>query len=415
MIDTNALFTQALGITDPWYISEVQLDSQKKRLDIKISFKRGSTFSYKDEDTGEESDYKVYDTQEKIWRHLDFFEHECYLNVRVPRIKTPDGKTHVVAPPWSGKVHGFTLLLESRILERGKHTPVHQVGSQLGLSDHKLWTVLDKYVDEAKASEDWSDFKALGVDETSQAKGHKYISLFVDLEKRKTVHVADGKSHSTFKDFSKQLKAHGGDSKNIEEVSCDMSPAFIKGVKENLPNAKITFDKFHIVKVINEGVDVVRREEVKSNPLLKKTRYIFLKNEKNLNSKQSKQREELSLPKLKIKSIRALHIRESFQDIYSADTVEEFEMLLKKWYFWATHSQLEPMIKAAKTIRNHWDGVLRWKESQISNGILEGLNSVVQAAKRKARGYKNRHCKTMVYLLTGCLDFHILNPHCRPS
>lgn len=415
MTDTNSLFTKALGISAPWYISEVQLDEKKKRLDIRVSFKRGSTFTYTDENIGQKVDYKAYDTQEKTWRHLDFFEHECYLNVRVPRIKTPDGKIRLISPPWNGLVQGFTLLPESRILERSKHSPVHQVGCQLGLSDHKLWTILDKYVYTIKASEDWSSLKHLGIDETSQAKGHKYISLFVDLDLKKTVYVADGKSSATVKDFSKQLKAHGGDCKNITKVSCDMSPAFIKGVTDNLVSAQITFDKFHIIKVINEGVDAVRREEAKSNPLLKKTRYLFLKNEENLTSDRRQKMEELSLPKLRLKSIRALHIRESFQDIYSAETMEKFESLLKKWYFWATHSQLEPMTKAAKTIKKHWDGVLRWKESQINNGILEGLNSVVQAAKRKARGYKKKHFKTMVYLLTGDLAFHKLNPHCSKT
>jgi transposase len=113
-----------------------------------------------------------------------------------------------------------------------------------------------------------------------------------------------------------------------------------------------------------------------------------------------------------VPSIRAIHIRENFQKLYKAPTEEDFEDLLKKWYFWATHSRLEPMIKAAKTIKNDWDGVLDWKKSQISNGILEGLNSIVQAAKAKARGFKTfRNFRIVVFLLTGDLDFKPLNPY----
>ena len=195
-------------------------------------------------------------------------------------------------------------------------------------------------------------------------------------------------------------------------VPYNMSPAFIKGVKEFLPEASITFDKFHILKIINEAVDQVRREEVSSQPILTNARYVLLKNQKNLTKHQRTKLEELQLSKLNLKSIRALHIRENFQEIYKASTEQEFEILLKKWYFWATHSRLTPVIKAAKTIKNHWDGVLEWKKSQINNGILEGLNSIVQAAKAKARGFKTfRNFRIVVFLLTGDLNFKALNPN----
>ena len=194
-----------------------------------------------------------------------------------------------------------------------------------------------------------------------------------------------------------------------------MSPAFIKGVAENLPEAKITFDKFHILKPINKAVDEIRRLEAQKNPLLKGTRYIFLKNEKNLTQAQRGKKEELKLSTLNERLFRALSLRETFQQIYMATSEEEFEKLLNKWYFWATHSQLEPMKKVAKTIRNHWDGIIQWKRSQINNGILEGLNSVVQAAKRRARGYKFKHFRTIVYLITGGLNFSKVNPACLPT
>lgn len=113
---------------------------------------------------------------------------------------------------------------------------------------------------------------------------------------------------------------------------------------------------------------------------------------------------------MNLKTTRAIRIREGFQEIYNKATYEDFEKGLKEWYFWATHSRLEPIKKIAKTIKNHWDGILRWKESQINNGILEGLNSVIQAAKRKARGYKIAHFKTRAFLLTGKFDFKAINP-----
>jgi transposase len=409
------LFQRALGISTPWFIKSMDFDENTKRLDIEIDFKRGSTFSDIDEETDSSKSYKAYDTVKKTWRHLSFFQHECYLHARVPRIKRDDGRIRMIPPPWSGVVSGFTLLFEALLIQLCKVMPIHNISQLTGVSDYKIWRVLDVYVQAAKFNEDFSDVTILGMDETSVSKGHDYITLFVDIEKRKTLYISDGKDSKTVEDFAQVLEASHGDPKQITDVSCDMSPAFIKGVSEYLPESKITFDKFHILKIINKAVDSVRRTEAKDNPLLKGTRYIFLKNDNNLTKKQKASKAELSLAKLNLKSIRAMNIRESFQQIYKADSFDSFKQLLTKWYFWATHSKLPPIAKAAKTIKKHWEGVVQWKESQINNGILEGLNSVLQAAKRKARGYKKPHFKIIAYLLTGKLDFSKVNSNCLPT
>jgi len=407
-MDMKEIFSKALGIDKPWFVTDVNFDVVAKRLDINLDFIRGSTFPF--EQDGVIGQYKAYDTVDKEWRHLNFFEHECYLKARVPRIKTPDGKIHLILPDWSGLQNGFTLLFEALILQLAKGMPVHQVCQLVKISDHKVWSILDKYTAEVRNLSDYSKITKIGMDETSIAKGHAYVSLFVDLEARKTIFVADGKDNTTVNAFAEDFKNHQGDVSNITDVSCDMSSAFIKGVKDNLPSAAITFDKFHILKPINEAVDIIRRQEALGNPLLKGTRYIFLKNEENLTQAQQTKKEELSLSKVNAKLFRALNLRESFQQIYAAETEDNFEELLKKWYFWATHSKLEPMKKVAKTIKSHWDGIIQWKKSQINNGILEGLNSIVQAAKRKAKGYKPKHYKTIIYLITGGLDFSKVNP-----
>ena len=410
----NDLLQRALGIIDPWKVKSVEFDASTKRLDIYIDFTRGATFSDSEEEDFSRQ-YKAYDTVQKTWKHLNFFEHECYLHARVPRIKRDDGRVRMISPPWSGVVSGFTLLFEALLIQLCKSMPVHNVSQLTGVSDHKIWRVLDVYIDAAKFDEDLSNMTKVGMDETSVAKGHDYITLFVDLEERKTVYISDGKANDTVVEFVTAIEDKKAKKEQVTEISCDMSPAFIKGVSENLPNALITFDKFHILKLINEAVDHVRREEAKTNPLLTGNRYVLLKNKCNLTVNQLKARAELELPKYNLKSIRALNIRESFQQIYFANSEQDFKDLLQKWYFWATHSRLKPMIKVARTIRNHWDGVIRWKTSQLNNGILEGLNSVLQAAKRKARGYKKAHFKTIAYLITGKLDFSRVNKNCLPT
>ncbi len=218
--------------------------------------------------------------------------------------------------------------------------------------------------------------------------------------------VTEGKDAATVKAFADDLAQHGGAAENVSEVCIDMSPAFIKGTEEHLPRADITFDKFHAVKIVNQAVDLVRRAEQKDRPELKKTRYIWLKNKANLSDAQLTTLD--SLTDLNLKTARAHQIRLTFQDLYAQPSREAAEAFLTKWCFWATHCRLKPVIEAARTVKRHWDGILRWFDSKIANGILEGINSLVQAAKAKARGYRSsRNLKAIIYLIAGKLELNL--------
>lgn len=409
------LFEQALGIDSPWFINDLTFDSVAKRLDISIDFERGSKFSYK-EDGVTLTNLPVHDTVKKTWRHLNFFEHECYLTARVPRIKTESNKVRLIKTPWEGECPGFTLLFEVMLLQLCREMPVNAVALFSKVDDNKLWRLLNLYVVKARELEDFSNVSKVGVDETSKKKNHDYISLFVDLEKRKTLFITEGKDSSTVDDFVQDLKAHGGAAENITDVSCDMSPAFIKGVKEKLPKSKITFDKFHIIKLLKDAVGKVRRAESIENNLLKGTKIIFDKNRGNMTEKQLVYlQEKLELKSLRLKTVRAFHLCEAFQEIYKSETEQEFEQKLKSWYSWAIRSRLVPMKDVAKTIKKHWGGIIRWYQSRINNGILEGLNSLIQSAKSKARGFKTfKNFKTISYLLTADLDITKVNKLYKP-
>ncbi len=148
-----------------------------------------------------------------------------------------------------------------------------------------------------------------------------------------------------------------------------MSPAFIRGIEDNFPDSDITYDKFHIMKIMNEAVDVVRREEQAENVLLKRTRYIWLKNQYNLTKKQLKRLG--SLKDMNLKTVRAYNIKLSLQTFWSIEDKEAAINYLKRWYFRATHSRLEPIIKAAKTIKKHWNGVTNFIDSKVTNGLCQ--------------------------------------------
>ena len=284
--------------------------------------------------------------------------------------------------------------------------PVKAVARMVGEHDTRLWRVIHHYVDKARAASDASGVIKLAVDETSARGGQEFISLFVDIDRARVLFATEGKDAATVAAFAEDHTAHGGDPAAIAEVCIDMSAAFIKGIGENLPNAAITFDKFHAVKIINAAVYKVRRDEVKSRPELKKSRYVWLKNATNLTGAQRETRD--SLAKSNLKTARAYQIRLAFRDLYDQPSTEAAADHLKRWYFWATHSRLEPIIEAARTVKRHWDGMLRWFHSNIANGLIEGINSLVQAAKAKARGYRsNRNLIAMVYLLAGKLDLRL--------
>lgn len=410
----NQLFEKALNIREPYYIKDIKFDDKLKRLDIHVDFRKGSKFKVRTVE-GVEVSGSAYDTVEKTWRHLNFFEHECYLHARVPRVKHDKG-INQAETPWEGIASGFTLLFEALMIILCLSMPVNKVSRLLHVSDDKIWRTLNEYVQKTLRQEDHSGLTAVGIDETSIAKGHDYITLFVDLVKRKTIFVADGKDKDTISDFVDMLAHRNGKPENIKEVTCDMSPAFISGINDYLKSASITFDRFHVMKLITGAVDLVRREEIRTDQSLKKMRYLFLRNEESLSEKDKAVLKDLRLSGLGLKTLKAHQIKESFRSLYAAENREMFEILLKKWYFWATHSRLGPIIEAAKSIKRHWDGIVHWQKTGYSNAVLEGINSVVQAVKSRARGYANvDHFKTMVFLMTGKMDFSGLNPGLLPT
>jgi transposase len=404
-VQLEQLFQVALGLAEPWVISKIEFSQEKQQLDLWLDFPAGSRFACPEcERPG-----GVYDTAERTWRHLNFFQHKTFLHARQPRIDCPDHGVKTIEVPWARSGVGFTLLMEAFILVLVQNgmTPA-QTARVIDEHDTRLWRVLQHYVEKARAEQDFSKVTTIGVDETSRSKGHNYITVFMDLDedRRRVLFATEGKDADTVKRFREDLAAHGGKAEQIEEACLDMSVAFISGLTEQFPQAQLTFDPFHVMQVLTDAIDQIRRQEQPTHPELKGTRYVWLKNEWNLTAEQSKTFELLRFSKLA--TVRATHMKSVFQDIMAYDRLADAEPLLKRWYFWATHSRIEPLIQAAKTIKRHWAGVLRWFVSGISNGVLEAINSLIQSAKAKARGFRNsRYLVTMVYLIAGKLDFKL--------
>ena len=231
----------------------------------------------------------------------------------------------------------------------------------------------------------------------------------------------------------------------MERVCADMSPAFLKGVNEYLceqPTAQgqepqetegtggdtpvevekpaepaeamvamgelhrpqVVFDRFHVVAKANKGVDEVRRAEAKTRPELKRSRYTWLKNKSNLTAKQAQRLTWLIRPSMRLKTTRAPRWRDDFNGFYEQPTHHAAQAYLKQWCYWAKRCRLEPVKEFARILEAHWDGIIAWQETHLSNGLPEGTNCLVQAAKRRARGYRSKDKMiTIIHLIAGTL------------
>ena len=187
------IFDAALGLTPPWFVSEVDFDPAGKTLTLRVDFKRGSRFSIPDV-AGE---HPVHDTVTKRYRHLNFFQHECFLEVRVPRVKLPDGKVRQVSPAWTGRLSGFTLLFEALVVIMAQQMTFSAVARLMGLSVHRVMAICERYVDLAVAQTDLSEVRNLAIDETSRARGHDYLTLAADADQRRVIFVTEGRDSAT--------------------------------------------------------------------------------------------------------------------------------------------------------------------------------------------------------------------------
>ena len=238
---SDKLFEVALGVSSPWYVAGTDFDAAAKTLTIRVDFAAGSRFAV----AGIEGQHPVHDTITKRYRHLNFFQHECLLEVRVPRVKLPDGSVRQVEPPWSGKLSGFTLLFEALVVMLCQQMTFAAAARLVGESRHRVAAICERYVELALAQTDLSAVRALAIDETSRARGHD--TLAADATERRVVAVAEGRSAQTTGHLTQEIESRGCAAAQIGSVSIDMSAAFMKGCTEHLPKARITFDKFHVI------------------------------------------------------------------------------------------------------------------------------------------------------------------------
>jgi transposase len=407
MKNSKKLFEIALQLESPWYIQNVKFHAVGQthgQLDIYLDFPKGAKFQ---DETG--TACPVHDTKTKTWRHLDFFQHTCYLHARVPRIKTSDGSVRLVEAPWARANCGFTLLFEAFAMSLIEcEMPVSNAAKILKVCAPRLWRIFNYWIGCARQKVDLAGLYKIGIDETSTRRGHNYVMLSVDLDKKRVVFACPGKDERTIEQLCNYLETKGIKPKDISHFSIDMSPAFISGIVNHFPDSAVVFDRFHLKKLLNECMDNLRKLERQEHEQLKGHKYTFLKKQKNLTIPQKHAKFELMelFPKLG----DGVRLVELFDDFYELPDKELATGYLAWWCDQVEDSGIFPFRKFVGTVNAHWTGIVSWFDSKISNGVLEAINAKVQLAKRRARGFRNtENFINMIYFIAGDLDFNY--PH----
>lgn len=407
---TAKVFEAALGIGRPWSVRSVEFDEAAKVLTVLIDFEPGARFAV----SGHEGEHPVHDTVIKIYRHLNFFQHECHLQVRTPRVKLPSGSVRLVEPDFAGRLSGFTLLFEALILMLAQQMPFAAVARIVGESAHRVTAVCERYVEIACGLADYSHVKALAIDETSRARGHDYVTLAADAAERRVLFVTEGRDARTVQALATHLDDHGCPPEQIESVSIDMSPAFIKGCAEHLPQARITFDKFHVVAHASTAVDKMRRIEQRTDRSLKGMRWSLLKDRSRLKPEAAADLNALIARYATVRTARAWLYKEQLREILERKQINVVRAMLGHWCTCVMRSKVEPMKEVAALVRRHLEGIVAWAQTRQTNGFLEAINGLFQAAKRRARGFARLSTiRTVIFLIAGKLDFQAINPHAR--
>lgn len=399
-------YAQLLGLTHPWTVKEVNVDVNDLTINIQIAHASGNKVPCPVcNQLCSVEDHR----EERSWRHLDTMQFETTITCRIPRSSCKEHGVKTVTVPWAGENSRFTVLFEHfsiDVILAAKS--ITQARELLRLSWDQIHLIQLKAVDRGISRRQVDPIKHAGIDEKSFLKGHNYVSVLTDLDKGRVLEVEKGRTLESAKNLWNKLpeqQRHG-----IEAVAMDMWDAFMTATKESVPKADVVHDKYHTVGYLGKAVDEVRRKEnkllVKSGEdLLKGTKFLWLTNPNNFKPEDKKAFRSFALDELKVG--KAWSIKEAFRHFWNYSYQGSAESFFKRWYFWATHSRLKPMIEAAKTLKRHLTGIMAYLKHHITNAVTEGLNSKIQSIKANARGFRNFiHYRAAILFHCGKLNLY---------
>lgn len=401
-MEFDKALSSILDIQKPWYIRELDVHKGTKSVNVFIDYVGGTTFKC----PNCEQDCKVHDSTYRVWRHLDLIDYRCYLNIKMPRIRCDKHKVLVIDKiPWGRTTIHFTHLFEQQVMKLCAEMSMSAVAKHLGEIDTTMWSIFNYQIEKAKATQlDFSKLKKICVDETATRRGHNYVTIFSDAESGDVAFVTDGRKQETFGMLYEQLFEHMGDPNNIEQFIMDMSKSYKAGCEQYFSHSEIIFDRFHIKMGLNKAIDKVRKSEVGHVEKLKKTKYLWLKNEWDLNEIETKMLKEF-MQECNTDTVKAYSLKAGFDQLWSIQP-RAVVALLEVWIDKAKQTYLEPIKTFINTIKNNYKGVVNSMKTGLSNAVAEGINSIVQLTKSRARGFRNlNNFINMIYMLGNDFKF----------
>src|ERR1019366_1891467 len=401
------LYRHLLGIPSPWEVTRVELSVKGERVDVRVGHRKGTRFACPKCDAV----LPVYDhAEERAWRHLDSCQFATFLHAKPPRVDCAEHGVHQVALPWAEPMSRFTVLFERLAIDVLKECDVVGACRILRMSWDEGWHLMERAVARGLVRRPISAPVHLGVDEKAAGRGHDYVTVVSDIDAGTVRFIADERKEASLDAYFDTLPAE--ELARIEAVAMDMWEPYANSVRAHLvdANTKIVFDKFHLMGHMTKAVDTVRKREHRAlmaggDKLFDRTKYMWLHSAENLPERHDERFS--ALRSLELKTGRAWAIKEDLRYLWDYKMRAWAEKHWKRWYFWATHSRLEPVVDVAHMIKRHYDGVMAFFAHRITSAAAEGLNSRIQAIRVQARGYRNReNFKTAIYFHLGRLDLY---------
>ncbi len=406
-MESKELYQQLLGLSEPWTVERVELDVARERVEVYVDHASGTRFACPEC----ARELAAYDhLAERVWRHLDSCQFLTYLHASPPRVSCPEHGVHQVKLPWAEAGSRFTHLFEMLAIDVLQAANVKRAAQILRITWDQAWHLMERAVLRGRAAKGHDVPRQLGVDEKAIAKGHQYMTLVCDLQEASVEYIGEDRKEESltayFDAFNQEQRAQ------IEAISLDMWPAYINACKAKVPGAedKMVFDRFHIMQHVGQGVDRVRKQEHKAlllqgDETLSRSKYLWLYSAENVPA--AAQERFTQIRDSNLKTARAWALKESLREWWSYRSQGWAKRFWQRWYFWATHSRLQPMIDVAKLIARHLPNVLTYFKHRITNAVAEGLNSKIATVQKRACGFRNRdHFKIAIYFHCGGLDLY---------
>ncbi len=323
------------------------------------------------------------------YHHLPEQGCECWIIARIPKLICRGcGGTPQIPFPLSDRCASYTRDLAEEVMSSLTSRSRSSVASDLFISTDIVDSILDRQITDAMKEQDLSHVSGVFLDETQYGHGHDYISVFLD-QNHKVIYACRGHGKDVLERFCGHLILQGGDPGNIRFFSTDMSTAYESGILEHFRNAILIWDRFHLIKSLNEALNNVRKRTLKraSGESLKSVKYVVLKHFQNQTPEQEEKMSQIRMvnPELAI----AFDMKEVFSDIILIRDRNAMESMLRWWTEWVETEGPKEFVGKVRWIREKIGRILDWTIFPISNSASEGVNKNIQDIRRQACGYRN--------------------------